>query len=245
MDKYNELIERCKSREAEIAEMAVKKYGSIEKYAEAVKKNLNSDIFTLAEQYDEYKKDFLEYKHPELKELFKKLVSDLGKDPASKEIQQIAGEITNTAKRDYEIFKMDNGNDYWYTMVQAYLVYPKWMEEVDKKYGAGASKFIGEALNNYLRDKQPKSITLYEKLTSDLSKDPASKEIQQTVEEIANEAKKQEEAFKIDEGENHWGYTAELYLSNSSWIKVTDKKYGTGASKFIGEALKYYSENNK
>jgi hypothetical protein len=45
--------------------MAVKKYGSIEKYAKAVEKNLNSGIFTLTEQYDEFKKDFLEDKHPE------------------------------------------------------------------------------------------------------------------------------------------------------------------------------------
>ena len=38
---------------------------------------------------------------------------------------------------------------------------------------------------------------------------------------------------------------AELYLSNSTFIKVIDKKHGSGASKFIGEALKFYSENSK
>ena len=245
VEKYNELIEKCKSKETELAKMAITQYGSIQKYAKAVKKNFNSDMFTLAEQYDEFKKDILEDNHPKLKELYKKLVSDLSKDPSSKEIQQIAEEITNTAKKDYDIFKMDTGGYYWYSMVQIYSVYPKWIEEVDKKYVDGASKFIGEALKNYLRDKQPKINTLYEKLTSDLSKDPSSKEIQQIVEEIANETDKQHEALKVDEGENYWGYTAELYLLNSTWIKVTDKKYGDGASKFIGEALKFYSENKQ
>ena len=48
------------------------------------------------------------------------------------------------------------GDDYWYYMVQIYLVFPEWIEEVDKKYGNGASKFIGEALKNYLGDKLPK-----------------------------------------------------------------------------------------
>ena len=244
VDKYNELIEKCKSREAEIAKMAIKQYGSIEKYAKAVKKNLNSDTLILAEQYDKFKKDCLEDKHPKLKELFKKLVSDLSKDPSSKEIQQIAEEITNTAKKGYEIFKMDNGDDHWYYMVQIYLVYPEWIEAVDKKYGNGASKFIGEALKNYLGDKQPKLEELYKKLVSDLSKDPYSKEVQQIVEEISDANKKIQEFYKVDEGENHWGYTAELYLSDSIWIKVTDKKYGSGASKFIGEALKIYSENS-
>ena len=154
VDKYNELIEKCKSREAEIAKMAINQYGSIGKYAKALKKNLNSSVtFTLAEQYDKFEKDCLEDKHPKLKELFRKLASDLNKDPSSKEIQQI-------------------------------------------------------------------------------------------VEEISDANKKNQEFYKVDEGENQWGYTAELYLSDSILKKVTDKKYGSGASKFIGEALKFYSENS-
>jgi len=245
IDKYNEFIETCKSKENEIAKMAIKQYGSIEKYVNAMKKNFNSDMFIKEEQFDEFKKDCLEDKHPKLKELYKKLVSDLSKDPSSKEIQQIAEEITNTAKKDYEIFKMDNGDDYWYSMVQIYLVIPKWIEEVDKKYGNGASKFIGKALKNYLADKLPKMNTLYEKLTSDLSKDPSSKEIQQIVEKIAAITKKSHESLKVDVGDNYWGYMADLYLSNPTYIKVIDKQYGNDASKFMGEALKIYSENNK
>jgi uncharacterized protein YneF (UPF0154 family) len=244
IDKYNELIDKCKSKETEIAEMAVKQYGSIEKYAKAVKQNLNSDVFNLAEQYDRFKKDCLEDNNPKLKELYKKLAADLSKDPSLKEIQQIAEEITNTAKKDYEIFKMDNGDTYWYYMVRTYLFVPDWINAVDEKYGNGASKFIGEALNNYLMDKLPKLEVLYKKLTADLSKDPSSKEIQEIVEEIANETKKQNEALKVDEGENHWGYTAELYLSDPIMIKAGDKNYGSGASKFIREALKIYSENS-
>jgi len=140
---------------------------------------------------------------------------------------------------------MDNGDDYWYSMVQIYLVFPKWIEEVDKKYGNGASKFIGKALKNYLADKLPKMNTLYEKLTSDLSKDPSSKEIQQIVEKIAAITKKSHESLKVDVGDNYWGYMADLYLSNPTYIKVIDKQYGNDASKFMGEALKIYSENNK
>ncbi len=246
VDKYNDLIEKIKSKEYKIAKSAIKQYGSIERYAKAIKKSLNNDMLTtMAEQYDKFKKDCLEDKHPKLKELYKKLVSDLSKDPSSKEIQQIAGEITNTAKKDYEIFKMENGDEHWYYMVKIYLVYPEWIEAVDKKYSHGASKFIGEALKNCLGNKQPKLEELYEKLTADLSKDPTSKEIQQIIEEISYETKKNQEFYKVDEGDNYLGYMAELYLSNPSWINVTDKKSGAGASKFIGEAFKFYSENNK
>lgn len=245
VNKYNEFIEKCKSNETEIAKIAIKQYGSIEKYAKAIKKNFNSDIITIAEQYDEFKKDCLEDKHPKLKELYKKLVSDLTKNPSSKEIQQIAEEISDTAKKDYKLFKMDKGDNHWYYMVQNYLLNPEWIKEVDKKYGNGACKFIGEVLKNYLTDKQPKINILYKNLTSDLSKAPSSKDIQQIIEEIADITKKQQESLKVDMGDNYLGFTADLYLSKPKFIKSIDKKYGSGASKFIGEALKFYSENNK
>lgn len=243
VEKYNEFIEKCKSKKDEIAKEAVKQYGSIEKYANAVKKNLNSDAIIKAEQVDKFKKDFLEDNHPKLKELYKELVSDLSKDPSSSDIQEIAEEITNIAKNDYEIFKVDMGDYYWYSIVQLYLVYPDWIKEVDKKYGKGASKFIGEALKFYLGDNKPKLEVLYEQLTNNLTKEPSSKEIQDIVEEIVDEMEKQNEALKIDAGDNYLGYMAESYLSNSIYINSIDKEYGKGASKFIGEALKIYSDN--
>lgn len=244
IEKYNEFIEKCKAKEDEIAKSAIKQYGSIEKYAKAVKNNLNnSATLTLGEQIDNFKKDCLEDKHPKLKELFKKLTADLSKDTSSKEIQEIAEEIVNTAKKDYEAFKSERGDDYWYYTVNIYSVYPEWIESVDKKYGSGASKYIGEALKKCPGTKLPKIEELYNKLTADLSKDPYSKEIQEIVHEIANESKKQHKDLKVDSGENYFGYTADLYLSNDIYIKVTDKKYGNGASKFIGETLKFYSGN--
>jgi len=244
IDKYNEFIEKCKSKEDEIAKDAIKQYGSIEKFTKAIKKNFDSNTVTLAEQYDKFKKDCLEDKHPKLKELYKKLTSDLSKDTSSKEIQEIAEEIVNTAKKDYEAFKSDRGDDYWYYMVKIYSLLPEWIEAVDKKYGSGASKFIGEALKKCPSTKLPKIEELYKKITLDLSKDPYSKEIQEIAHEIANEIEKQNKALKVDVGENYLGYIAETYLSNTIYIKVIDKKYGNGASKFVGEALKFYSENS-
>jgi len=64
-----------------------------------------------------------------------------------------------------------------------------------------------------LEDNHPKLKELYKKLVSDLSKDTYSKEIQQIVEEIAKETKKQNEALKVDDGENHWGvYSRALFV---------------------------------
>ncbi len=76
------------------------------------------------------------------------------------------------------------GNDRWHYMSEDYLRNPEWIEAVDKKYGRGSAKFIGEAFKMYLRDKHPKLERLYEEIAVDLSKDPTSEEIQQIVEEI-------------------------------------------------------------
>ena len=44
----------------------------------------------------------------------------------------------------------------------------------------------------------------------------------------------------IEMGDNYWPLMAEAYLSTPLYIEVTDKKYGKGASNFIGLALKFY-----
>ncbi|MFA9376089.1 MAG: TipAS antibiotic-recognition domain-containing protein [Lachnotalea sp.] len=245
MEKYDKFIESCKSKETAIAKMALKKYGSINKYVSAMKKNYNSDIMTYADQIDEFKKDCLEDKNPKIKELYDKLTFDLSKDPSSKEIQQVVEVITNTVKEAYKVFNMEYGDDYWFYFVKSYLIMPKWMEDVDKKYGSGASKLIGEAFAKYFEDNKPKAEILYENLTSDLSKDSCSKEIQGIVEEIVSLSKKQNEAFHVDVGEHYWSYMSELYSSDSMLIKMIDKKYGSGASDFIGKAFKHFSLFNK
>ncbi|MFL0251300.1 TipAS antibiotic-recognition domain-containing protein [Clostridium neuense] len=258
VDRFNEHIEKFKSKETEIAKEAIKHYGSIKKFTEALKKNLNSDAITKSEQIDKFKKDCFYERHPELKELYKKLTADLSKDPLSDEIQQIAGEITNIAKRDYDAFRDELGDYYWLIMVRLYLnPFPKELEKyekenggvgmawIDERYGEGAAKFIGKALKTYLGDYEPKIENLYKKLTADLSKEPTSKEVQQIVFEIADETQRQNEILKVDEGENHFGYMADWYLTKPTFIESTDKKYGEGASKFIGEAFKFYSENSE
>jgi len=54
VDKFSEFIENCKSKESEIAQMAIKQFGSIEKYTEAMKKNL-SNTTVVVEGFDSIK----------------------------------------------------------------------------------------------------------------------------------------------------------------------------------------------
>ncbi len=245
MDKYDEMIEKIRSKEDEIADMAIKEYGSIEKYAKAVKQNLNSDLLILSEQYAAFKKELLDDTNLELARLFEKLSEDLRKDTSSKEIQVIADAITKTVKKDYKIFEDEIGDEHWFYMIKLFLINEEWIKDVDNKYGIGASKFIGQVLEINLGGKKPKIETLYDNLVLDLTKVPSSSEIQKIIEEIAYETDKSNKIYKIDQGENHWAYMSDLYLNNDIWIKVTDDKYGEGRSRFIGEAFKVYADKCK
>lgn len=149
MDKYDEMIEKIRSKEDEIADMAIKEYGSIEKYAKAVKQNLNSDLLILSEQYAAFKKELLDDTNLELARLFKKLSEDLRKDTSSKEIQVIAYAITKTVKKDYKIFEDEIGDEHWFYMIKLFLINEEWIKVTDDKYGEGTSRFIGEAFKVY------------------------------------------------------------------------------------------------
>lgn len=85
-------------------------------------------------------------------------------------------------------------------------------------------------------DYKKKVSKLMKKLTSDLSKDVSSDEIQCTIGEWINLVN--ERLFGLDD--TSWRLLTEGYLSDSTIIETNDKMYGKGASAFIGKALKVY-----
>lgn len=152
VDEFYEILEDQKSKESEIAKMAVKQFGSIEKYTEAMKINL--DHYTsIMEGFDTIKIN-LDYDMRITNELMEKLTSDLSKDPSSKEIQHIVKEMDNMAREKHEMIKMDMGDNYWSLMSELYLSNPAYIEGTNKKYGNGASEFIGEALKCYCENRE-------------------------------------------------------------------------------------------
>ena len=78
--------------------------------------------------------------------------------------------------------------------------------------------------------------TLTKNLVADLTKDVTDPEVQQIVDELVSFVNDCNKGINV--GENYWTIMAENYLSNSIFIEVNDKKYGKGASEYIGLALK-------
>ena len=140
LESFDEMLTMMRSREDEIGEMAVKQYGSIENYTKAAQKNLarfladgpafsRTEALSLAEKTEA---------------LARKLTADLTKDPADPGIREItAGLITLTEESNKGT---DMGDNYWEFMAELYRTNPAYIEANDKKYGSGASEFIGKAI---------------------------------------------------------------------------------------------------
>lgn len=78
-------------------------------------------------------------------------------------------------------------------------------------------------------------------LVSDLSRDVKNQEVQNTIQKIV--ALTQNDDFPQVQTKETWQYMIQQYLTNDNIIKLTDEKYGNGASQYIGKALRYYFEH--
>ena len=80
-------------------------------------------------------------------------------------------------------------------------------------------------------------------LVSDLSSDIKDREVQSSVQKIVELT--QSDDFPQIQTKETWQYMIHQYSTNDNVIKIIDEKYGIGASKYIGEALRYYFEHQK
>lgn len=120
----------------------------------------------------------------------------------------------------------------------------KYTESVKKNLNNLPSIMEGaETIKSNMNDYLSQIDQITKRLTFDLSKDPQSVEIQAIIKEMDEMVKEHYKILGIDRGENHWGMMAGQYLTKPEYTKINDKKYGKGAAKFIGQALKCYSEN--
>lgn len=147
VEEFSKILETMKSKEFEGAKMAIKQFGSIEKYTEAIKNNL-SNLPLIMEGFQSIK-DNIDVYSEQMDQLMKLLTSDLSKNPYSSDIQEIVKLMDDMVKEQSEIVKMDMGENYFELMADMYLTKPACTKIHDKKYGKGATKFIGEALKYY------------------------------------------------------------------------------------------------
>jgi len=144
IENFNQLIQKIKDDESNVAKLAIKQFGSIEKYTEAMKYNLEhfSDLMEQSKELAKNKDEILQKSN----DLYMKLTSDLTKDTASKEIQDTVREIVELSSENN--LGIDMGDGFWDMVIESYS-HDTIREITDKKYGAGASDYIAKALQYY------------------------------------------------------------------------------------------------
>lgn len=144
-EAFEQFIQKIKDNDAEVAKMAIQQYGSVEKYTEAMKENLKH-FPEIMERINHLDKDAYMEKNRQLND---RLVSDLTKDVTSEEIQDIVHEIVKLSEEVTQGMSM--GQNYWDMAADGYLHNAQIIEYNDKKYGTGASEFIGKAFQYYFK----------------------------------------------------------------------------------------------
>ncbi|MDR7814765.1 MerR family transcriptional regulator [Lacrimispora sp.] len=147
IENFNQLIQKIKDDESNVAKLAIKQFGSIEKYTEAMKYNLEhfSDLMEQSKELTKNKDEILQKSN----DLYVKLTSDLTKDAASREIQDIVHEIVELSNENN--LGIDMGDGFWDMVIESYS-HDTIREITDKKYGAGASDYIMKALQYYFHN---------------------------------------------------------------------------------------------
>ena len=160
IENFNMFIQKVKEDESEVAKLAIKLFGSVEKYTEAMKYNL--EHFSEIMENQQIKNQDLIQKSDAL---YFRLTSDRNKDIASEETQAIVKEIVLFTQETTSCSSMNP--PFWNMIIESYsnnLVkavndkkYGAGANNLvkavnDKKYGAGASEYIVKAFQYYFQN---------------------------------------------------------------------------------------------
>ncbi len=148
VENFDKFIDKVKKDEANIASLAAKQYGSVEKYTKAMKYNMEHFSQIMENMPTKEKAAGLV---EQTQALTKKLTADVSKDAHSPEIQKLVGELIRFTESCSE--GIDMGENYWEFMAGQYISSPVFIKATDEKYGEGASAFIGRAIKAYLKAK--------------------------------------------------------------------------------------------
>lgn len=148
VENFDMFIQKIKDDEAEIAKLAIKQFGSVEKYTETMKYNLehfseimdiklSEEVQKIGEQSDM---------------LYAKLTANLSEDVSSPKIQAIVHELLQFIQQNFAGVSLSK--PYINVLIDAYS--SDYVKSItDTKYGKGASDYIVVAFCYYLENNTP------------------------------------------------------------------------------------------
>ncbi len=149
VENFDMFIQKIKDDEAEVAKLAIKQFGSVEKYTEAMKHNLEH----FSELMDNWQSQIPEEMRADDK--FLKLASHKGEDVTSDSIQNLVKEIITYARGNAPSELIGDDKQYCNMIIELYS--NDYLKTVtDTKYGAGSCDYIVEAFRSYLYKSEKK-----------------------------------------------------------------------------------------
>ncbi|MDE6844230.1 MAG: MerR family transcriptional regulator [Lachnospiraceae bacterium] len=143
IENYDMFMQKIKDDEELVARLAIKQFGSVEKYTEAMKYNLEH----FSEIMDRWQSQIPE----EIKQndLFLKLASHKEKEVSSDEVQHVVKEIIAFAQGNATSELCGNQDGYCNMIIDLYS--NDYLKAVtDSKYGEGSCDYIVEAFQYYI-----------------------------------------------------------------------------------------------
>lgn len=142
VENFDRFIQKIKNDEEHVAKLAIKEFGSVEKYTAAMKYNLEHFSEIMKAQLTEEVKEIAAQSDL----LYANLTADKSNDAASPEIQSIVQEILLLIQKNSGSVSLDKS--YIDILIDAYSGdYVKQL--TDTKYGEGASDYIVKAFRYY------------------------------------------------------------------------------------------------
>lgn len=142
VENFDQFIRKIKDDEDYVAKLAILQFGSVEKYTEEMKHNLEHFSEIMDEWNAKIPKDL------QTEDLFLKLASHKDEDVSSENVQKIIREIIALANKYAPPDLIQDERNYCRIVIDAYSSdYPKTI--CDAKYGAGACDYIVKVFQYY------------------------------------------------------------------------------------------------
>ena len=142
IENFDMFIQKIRDDEEHVAKLAIQQFGSIEKYTEEMKHNLEHFSEIMNEWYSQVPEEMLK------KDKFLKLASHKGEDVASEPVQSIVEEIISSIPTTTSKLLVGSAENYCRMMIDTYS--NNYLSKVfDTKHGAGSSEYIVKAFRYY------------------------------------------------------------------------------------------------
>ena len=142
IENFDMFIQKIRDDEEHVAKLAIQEFGSIEKYTEEMKHNLEHFSEIMDEWYSQVPEEMLK------EDKFLKLASHKGEDVASELVQSIVEEIIASIQTTTSKLLVGSAENYCRMMIDTYS--NDYLSKVfDTKHGAGSSEYIVKAFRYY------------------------------------------------------------------------------------------------